>query len=114
MRYLFSRLSAALLVGIGLCFAGTAGAPNFVVQTEGETFEPAALSIKVGDTVTFTTTDFKGNSIYSLSPAKIFSLPIRRSGDSDTLRFNEPGIVKVRAAGDVDSAMLRIDVKPSS
>ena len=70
------------------------------------------MSITVGDTVTFTTTEFYGQSIYSLSPAKTFSLSIRGAGDSDTLRFNEPGVVKVRTPGDPSSAALTIKIKP--
>jgi plastocyanin len=112
MRKSLLGWTAALAIAAGTSFAGSASAANFLVNTEGSNFEPADLSISVGDTVTFTTTEFYGQSIYSLSPAKSFSLSIRGAGDSDTLRFNEPGIVKVRKAGTPESAALTIRVEP--
>jgi plastocyanin len=100
-----------MLLGAGLSFAGAAEAANYSVSTTGKSFEPMSLNITVGDIVTFVTKDYLGQAIYSLSPAKVFSLSNRTFSESETVRFNEPGTVKVRAAGQIGSTELTINIR---
>ncbi|MBT3170305.1 MAG: hypothetical protein HOM52_09835 [Rhodospirillaceae bacterium] len=114
MKSGYLRATAAIVFGVGVVMSGAVGAANYSVSTKGGNFEPVALNIAVGDTVTFVTADYQGPAIYSLSPAKVFSLSDRSSSGSETLRFNEPGTVKVRAAGQTNSGELTIKIRSGS
>lgn len=114
MKSGYLKIAAAIVFGVGVVMSGAVGAANYAVSTKDGNFEPAALNIAVGDTVTFVTADYQGPAIYSLSPAKVFALSDRSLRENETLRFNEPGTVKVRAVGQTDSGELTINIRSGS
>ncbi len=112
MKSGYLKIAAAILLGAGIAMSGAAKAANYSVSTTGGHFEPAALNIAVGDTVTFVSAGNKGPAIYSLSPAKSFAFST--PNESEILRFNEPGTVTVRAAGQPDAPQLTINIRSGS
>src|SRR2546428_1554411 len=71
----------------------SAGRP--VMKQEGLAFEPHVLPVLVGSTVEFPNEDPIFHNVFSLSKAASFDLGRYPRGSSKSVRFDEPGIVKV-------------------
>jgi plastocyanin len=104
-----SGLASALAAGerpavVYLSGTETANAALRSVQTEpvrarmdqrNETFLPHVLSIRTGTTVDFPNNDKTFHNVFSLSPARRFDLGRYGAGKSESLRFDQPGVVRV-------------------
>ena len=66
-----------------------------VLDQRNETFVPYVLAITVGSTVEFPNSDRVYHNVFSLSKAKRFDLGRYPRGASRSVRFDEPGVVRV-------------------
>lgn len=66
-----------------------------VLDQRKQTFVPYALPVTVGTTVQFPNSDPIYHNVFSLSKAKRFDLGRYPQGDTKTVRFDVPGIVRV-------------------
>ena len=62
---------------------------------QGEAFLPYVLPVRVGTVVDFPNRDPLYHNVFSLSKARPFDLGRYASGKSKSVRFDEPGIVRV-------------------
>jgi plastocyanin len=65
------------------------------MDQRNETFIPHVLAITVGTTVDFLNSDNTYHNVFSLSKAKRFDLGHYATGNSKSVRFDRPGIVRV-------------------
>ena len=66
-----------------------------VMDQHNETFVPYVLAIPVGTTVDFTNSDRTYHNVFSLSKPRRFDLGRYASGQSKSVRFDRPGVVRV-------------------
>jgi plastocyanin len=64
-----------------------------VVAQEDKEFDPYVTPVLVGTRVTFPNRDTVQHHIYSLSKPKRFEKPLYASGASETVLFDQPGVV---------------------
>jgi plastocyanin len=84
-------------------FLETAPQPAFEAPSPGravldqrdETFVPYVLAVTVGSTVEFPNSDKTYHNVFSLSKAKRFDLGRYPRGQSRSVRFDKPGVVRV-------------------
>lgn len=89
-----------------------AGRPRtFVMEQSKESFVPHVLPIVKGSTVVFTNADPIFHNVFSLSKSLSFDLGRYPKGQSKTVRFDEPGIVKVfcHIHSDMTAVVLVLD-----
>ena len=67
----------------------------FRMEQRGESFVPHILPVPKGSTVEFPNDDVIYHNVFSLSKAASFDLGRYPRGDSRSVRFDQPGIVKV-------------------
>ena len=65
------------------------------IRQRGETFVPRVVAVPVGSSVEFPNDDPIYHNVFSLSRAKNFNLGRFPRGESRSVRFDKPGIVKV-------------------
>ena len=66
-----------------------------VMDQRHETFVPYVLAITVGTTVDFTNSDHTYHNVFSLSRPRRFDLGRYAAGQSKSIRFDRPGVVRV-------------------
>lgn len=66
-----------------------------VLNQRNETFVPYVLAVTVGTTVDFPNSDRTYHNVFSLSKAKSFDLGRYPRGESRSVRFDQPGVVRV-------------------
>jgi plastocyanin len=71
------------------------GAVRATMKQENETFVPHVLAIRVGTVVDFPNGDPFFHNVFSLSKTRRFDLGRYAKGRSKSVRFDEPGIVRV-------------------
>jgi plastocyanin len=69
--------------------------PPAVLDQRDEAFQPYVLAVTVGSTVEFPNHDRTYHNVFSLSKAKRFDLGRYPRGQSKSVRFDRPGIVRV-------------------
>jgi plastocyanin len=69
--------------------------PNAVLDQRNQSFQPYVLAIPVGSTVEFPNNDRVYHNVFSLSKAKRFDLGRYPRGQSRSVRFDRPGVVRV-------------------
>ena len=65
------------------------------LDQKNETFVPYVLAVTVGSTVDFPNSDRIYHNVFSLSKAKRFDLGRYPRGQSRSIRFDQPGVVRV-------------------
>lgn len=93
------KLSVLMIALAG--FAGplySACAANFEVLQQDKQFSQKALTIKVGDSVSFKNEDPFSHNVFSLSDTKTFDLGSYPKGQAKTVTFDKPGTVEVECA----------------
>jgi plastocyanin len=65
------------------------------IDQRGETFVPRVLAITVGTTVDFPNSDSIYHNVFSLSKVRRFDLGRYAAGQSRSVRFDRPGLVRV-------------------
>jgi len=71
------------------------GAPHVVVDQRNETFMPHVVAVPAGTTVDFPNHDTVLHNVFSGSPAKKFNLGMYGGGETRSVTFDTPGIVRV-------------------
>jgi hypothetical protein len=66
-----------------------------VLDQRKETFVPPVLAVTVGSTVDFPNSDRVYHNVFSLSKPKRFDLGRYPRGQSRSVRFDQPGVVRV-------------------
>ena len=66
-----------------------------VLDQRNEAFAPYVLAVSVGTTVDFPNSDRTYHNVFSLSRARRFDLGRYPRGESRSVRFDEPGVVRV-------------------
>jgi plastocyanin len=79
-------------------WATAARADNVTVFQDGKKFSESEVTIKVGETVTFTNKDPITHNVYSGSPGMAFDLKTQKSGESTEIKFDHPGEADVLCA----------------
>ena len=77
---------------------GDADAEDHVVTQSNMSFSTADLTVKVGDTVSFSNRDSMAHNVYSLSDAKTFDLGSSAPNTSKKVTLDQPGVVDVECA----------------
>jgi len=72
-----------------------AGARHVVVDQRNETFVPHVVAVAVGTTVDFPNHDGVLHNVFSASPAKKFDLGMYGAGESRSITFDTPGVVRI-------------------
>lgn len=68
---------------------------RYEVEQKDKTFQPFVTVIPVGATVMFPNRDGIGHHVYSFSPPRKFELPLSEHESTDTITFDQPGLVTV-------------------
>ncbi len=66
-----------------------------VLDQKNETFVPYVLAVTVGSTVAFPNSDRVYHNVFSLSKPRRFDLGRYPKGQSRSVRFDQPGVVRV-------------------
>jgi plastocyanin len=74
---------------------GGGGALRATIRQVNETFVPHILAVRVGTVVGFPNDDLVYHNVFSLSKAKRFDLGRYAKGQSKSILFEEPGIIRV-------------------
>lgn len=70
-------------------------APHAVIDQRDSTFVPHVLAVAVGTTVDFPNHDTILHNVYSASPAKRFDLGMYDPGETRSVTFDAPGVVRL-------------------
>jgi plastocyanin len=84
--------------GLMIAALGPAHAADVTVYQEGKNFSETAVTIKPGDTVTFTNKDPVTHNVYSDTPGMAFDLKQQKPGASTTITFDHAGKATVQCA----------------
>ena len=71
------------------------GPARATMSQENETFVPHVLAVRVGTVVDFPNADKTYHNVFSLSKPRRFDLGRYAKGQSKSVRFDEPGVVRV-------------------
>ena len=91
MRILFAALFTLAAAGPAL------GSDHLITQT-GKAFSTAAVSAKVGDTLSFRNDDPFVHNIFSLSDVQSFDLGTFAKGETRRIKLTKPGKVEIECA----------------
>ncbi|HKQ98746.1 MAG TPA: plastocyanin/azurin family copper-binding protein [Candidatus Polarisedimenticolia bacterium] len=88
-----------------------APAGTFAIRQNGLAFEPHVLPVVKGATVEFPNADTVFHNVFSLSRASTFDLGRYPRGESKSVRFDAPGLVKVfcHIHSDMSAVVLVLD-----
>jgi plastocyanin len=103
---LFGAMTAVALLAGGSGF-GASHEPRHVVGQKGKQFSAAAISMRRGEAIRFVNDDTVTHNVFSQSPAAPFNLKLQRPGQSEDVRFENPGTAVVRCA---IHPMMRLEV----
>jgi len=110
MRKISNAALFAFIAGFLLHSVYIYAAEKFEVGQRDRQFTKTHMSIKVGDSVTFTNEDDVYHNVFSLSPAKTFDLGAYPKGEGRNVIFDKPGRIEVECSAHPEMLMT-IDVK---
>ncbi len=90
--------TAGGIAGLALLLGATAADGDVKVTQHNKAFSTTALTVKVGDTVTFVNQDQVAHNVYSVTPGLAFELRTQLPGKSDTVPFPKAGVLDVECA----------------
>jgi len=93
MEFRTVMLSAALLGNAAICSAN-----DIEIGQKDKAFTQSAVTVKVGDSVSFKNEDPFFHNVFSLSDTKTFDLGSYPKGQSKKVTFDKPGTVEVECA----------------
>jgi plastocyanin len=85
--------AVVMLEGAGLPAPRPAG--RAVIDQRDQTFVPHVLAVAVGTTVDFPNHDPMLHNVFSASPAKKFDLGMYNQGETRSVTFDTPGVVRI-------------------
>ena len=88
-------VAGAVVLLEGPTVAVAANAPHAVIGQRQETFVPHVLAVPVGTTVDFPNHDAVLHNVFSASPAKKFDLGMYDQGETRSVTFDTPGVVRI-------------------
>jgi plastocyanin len=94
MRVDVPVLAAALLIAAMV----QAHADDLTVYQEGKKFSETEVTVKAGETVTFTNKDPVTHNVYSDTSGMSFDLKTQKPGTSTTITFDHAGLAMVHCA----------------
>jgi plastocyanin len=94
MRLDIPACSLALLIAA----LGPAFADSVTIFQEGKKFSESEVTVKIGETVTYTNKDPITHNVYSSTPGMSFDLKTQKSGESTTITFDHAGEAEVHCA----------------
>jgi plastocyanin len=68
---------------------------TFQIEQKDQEFQPYVTAVQVGARVNFPNRDTVQHHVYSLSKPKRFEIPLYKSGASETVVFDTPGIITI-------------------
>ena len=87
------------LILAGMVLVGAlALADDHVIQQQDRKFSQKEITIKPGDTLTFTNCDSVTHNVFSISPANPFTIKVQRPGTATSVTFTNEGDTMVRCA----------------
>jgi plastocyanin len=93
------RLDVPVLAAVLLIAALVqARADAVTVFQEGKKFSESEVTVKVGETVTYTNKDAVTHNVFSNTPDMSFDLKTQKPGESTTITFDHAGLATVRCA----------------
>ena len=69
-----------------------------MVKQDERAFSVQEITIKPGDSVTFTNCDSVTHNVFSTSPANPFTIKIQKPGEATAVVFTNSGVTEVRCA----------------
>src|SRR5579859_2943370 len=88
----------ALALGLLAASAAAAHAGDVTVFQEGRKFSETEVTIKPGDTITFTNKDPFTHNVFSKTPGMAFDLRTQHPGESTSIKFDNAGEADVQCA----------------
>jgi plastocyanin len=88
-------LADAVVVIEGPSVPAPAGAPHVVVDQRDQSFVPHVVAVATGTTVDFPNHDPMLHNVFSASPAKKFDLGMYDRGETRSVTFETPGVVRI-------------------
>lgn len=95
MRHNLWTVAAAVVTGAMVGGLAALAGESRIVQA-GKAFEPAALTIKAGDSIVFVNEDFYDHNVYSESEGNVFNIGIQPPGQTNSVTLRGTGVVEVR------------------
>ncbi len=83
---------------ISLALAASANAANHVINQKGKTFIPHAITVAVGDTLTFKNSDPFAHNAYTDDEANEFDIGMQAAGAEDKVTVKAAGKFNVECA----------------
>ena len=97
LRTSLVRTSLVLGAGLALTTAWLQAASHVVTQ-KGKVFAPGAVTVRVGDAVSFKNDDDVTHNAFSTSKGNEFNSKVQLPGSASSVTFKEAGTVEVRCA----------------
>ncbi|MBN8531304.1 MAG: cupredoxin domain-containing protein [Alphaproteobacteria bacterium] len=86
-------LAAVLVSSAGMAFAA-----DHTVTQKDKQFSQSEITVKAGDTITFSNDDAIAHNLYSKSSGNEFEIPKQDPGSKNPITFKTPGEAKVQCA----------------
>ncbi|MEA3371150.1 MAG: plastocyanin/azurin family copper-binding protein [Campylobacterota bacterium] len=83
---------------ISLALAASVNAANHVIDQKGKTFIPHAITVAVGDTITFKNSDPFAHNAYTDDEANEFDIGMQAAGGEDSITVKAAGTFSVECA----------------
>jgi plastocyanin len=90
--------SVVIAFAVALTTTGAAWADGVTIYQEGKKFSEDEVTIKRGQSVTFSNKDPVTHNVYSSTPGMAFDLRTQRAGESSEVKFDNVGEADVRCA----------------
>lgn len=91
-------MKSILSVLAALAVLSAADALAAEVMQKNKRFSTEAITVKKGETVTFTNQDPFTHNVYSQTPGMEFDIQTQPPGQSSSIKFDKPGEADVRCA----------------
>ncbi len=90
-----SPVAGAVVMVEGPSVPAPPSGPHAVIDQRNQTFVPRVLAVAVGTTVDFPNHDPMLHNVFSASPAKKFDLGMYDQGETRSVTFDAPGVVRI-------------------
>lgn len=81
-----------------LLVPGLTGFGGHVIDQKDRTFSQSGITVKVGETITFTNSDEVAHNVYSKTPTLEFDLARQAPGGKSEISFKKAGMVEVHCS----------------